>query len=128
MRLYKHSARCPIALRLFLDYNPDYWCFIPLLWHEAQTENIAFLQETSSSSSNATHPEVINVITMGASGNHIAADCLAKVPLPPVQYAFSYQQIQKQRLFFEQFLLSPIEEPPYSAVDLYKMAIIVVRK
>ncbi|CAF5154493.1 unnamed protein product, partial [Rotaria socialis] len=39
MRLYQHSARCPIALRSFLDCNPTYWCFIPLVWSEAVAEN-----------------------------------------------------------------------------------------
>ncbi len=130
MRLYQHSARCPSALRAFLDCNPNYWCFIPRLWHEAQTENITFLQErsSSSSSSNTTHPEVLDTITMGALGNHGAAHYLEHVPLPPAIYAFSYQQRQKQRLFFEQFLSSSIQQLPYSALDLYQMAIIAVRK
>ncbi|CAF1530777.1 unnamed protein product, partial [Rotaria sordida] len=35
MRLYPHSARCPEALRSFLDCNPMYWCSIPLPWEEA---------------------------------------------------------------------------------------------
>ncbi|CAF4634620.1 unnamed protein product, partial [Rotaria magnacalcarata] len=39
MRLYQHSARCPVALRSFLDCNPIYWCFIPVLWSEALAEN-----------------------------------------------------------------------------------------
>lgn len=29
--LYEHSARCPTALQLFLDYNPKYWCFVPMI-------------------------------------------------------------------------------------------------
>ncbi|CAF1429983.1 unnamed protein product, partial [Rotaria sordida] len=41
MRLYQHAARCPEALRSFLDCNPMYWCFIPLPWDEAVTENVA---------------------------------------------------------------------------------------
>ncbi|CAF4750928.1 unnamed protein product, partial [Rotaria magnacalcarata] len=34
MRLYEHSAHCPVALQLFLDRNPNYWCFIPMLEDE----------------------------------------------------------------------------------------------
>ncbi|CAF3980756.1 unnamed protein product [Rotaria sordida] len=41
MRLYQHSARCPAVLRSFLDCNPTYWCFIPIPWDEAVTENTA---------------------------------------------------------------------------------------
>ncbi|CAF4800816.1 unnamed protein product, partial [Rotaria socialis] len=28
MRLYQHSAHCPVAIQLFLEHNPAYWCFI----------------------------------------------------------------------------------------------------
>ncbi|CAF3025410.1 unnamed protein product [Rotaria sp. Silwood2] len=97
MRLYQHSARCSIALRSFLDCNPIYWCFIPLLWEEALAENAVYYQGTI-------------------------------VPLPPAAYGFSYGQLQKQRLFFEHFVGSSIHQLPYVALDLYKMAIIAVRK
>ena len=125
MRLYEHAARCPIALRLFLDCNPDYWCFIPLLWHDAQAENIVFLQERSTSK--IVDLDVTNVIAIATNGNHQVADSLNRVPLTPIRYAFSYQQRQQQRLFFEQFLSLPVDQLPYSPVDLHKVAIIAVR-
>jgi hypothetical protein len=131
MRLYQHSARCSVALRSFLDCNPNYWCFIPLLWHDAQAENIAGFRERNSSSSSSsfnTDPEMDNAIAMGTIGNRKVARCLNHVPLPPAAYAFSYEQRPKQCLFFEEFLASPVDQLPYSAIDLYKMAIIVVRK
>ncbi|CAF1489062.1 unnamed protein product [Adineta steineri] len=28
--LYRHSARCPAVLELFLNNNPSYWCFVPV--------------------------------------------------------------------------------------------------
>jgi hypothetical protein len=28
--LYEHAARCPTVLQLFLDYHPQYWCFVPM--------------------------------------------------------------------------------------------------
>ena len=37
MRLYLHSTQCPVALRSFLDCNPNYWCFIPMSRHDAAT-------------------------------------------------------------------------------------------
>jgi hypothetical protein len=78
MRLYQHSARCPIALRTFLDFHPDYWCFIPLLWHEGQDENLLSLRRTSSG-----HSEMTNIIKMGAISNRRVNKYLDSVPLPP---------------------------------------------
>ena len=83
--------------------NPDYWCFIPLLWHDAQAENIAYLQERSScsTSSKIVDLDVTNVIAIATLGNHQVTDSLNHVPLTPIRYAFSYQQRQQQkRLFF----------------------------
>ena len=129
MRLYQHAARCPAALRLFLDANPDYWCFIPLLWHDAQVDNIAYLQERSSSSTSSkiVDLDVTNVIAIATNGNHQVTDSLNRVPLTPIRYAFFYQQRQQQRLFFEQFLSLPIDQLPYSPVDLHNVTIIAVR-
>jgi hypothetical protein len=123
MRLYQHSARCPVALRSFLDCNPNYWCFIPLLWDAALGENVAHLPRIDN-----VDPALANVIMMGAIDNNRVARYLDHVPIPPAAYAFSYPQRQKQRLFFEQFLFSPIHRRPYSTLDLYKMAIIAVCK
>ncbi|CAF4630968.1 unnamed protein product, partial [Rotaria socialis] len=39
---------------------------------------------------------------------------------------FSSAQIQKQRLFFDRHLLSPVDQLPYVETDLYKMKIIAV--
>ncbi|CAM4970956.1 unnamed protein product [Rotaria socialis] len=43
--LYQHSARCPVALHVFLDCNPIYWCFIPLPRYEALLQDFACLKE-----------------------------------------------------------------------------------
>ena len=64
MRLYQHAARCPIALRLFLDCDPGYWCFIHLLCHDAQAEKIAYLQERSSFISSIVNLDSANVIAI----------------------------------------------------------------
>ncbi|CAF1416271.1 unnamed protein product [Adineta steineri] len=36
MLLYKHSIRCSSAIQLFLDCNPQYWDFVPMLKTEIQ--------------------------------------------------------------------------------------------
>jgi hypothetical protein len=123
MRLYQHSSRCPVALRSFLDCNPTYWCFVPLLCNEAMDENITHPQESPD-----IDPELHNVIMMDA---HVDARVTLKVehvPIPPATYAFSYRQRELQRFFFET-LTSPSMRPlPYSTLDLYKVTIIAVRK
>lgn len=137
MRLYIHSARCPVALRTFLDCNPNYWCFIPMSWHDAADDDLNHFRSRralTSSSSNKTGAttvsdvEASNFIAMGAIDNERVASYLEHVPLSPAAYKFSYQQRKKQRLFFEQFLATPLQQQPYSVVDLYQMKIIAVRK
>ncbi|CAF1339092.1 unnamed protein product [Adineta steineri] len=122
MRLYQHSAQCPIALRSFLDCNPDYWCFVPILWADAVTENIIYFR-TRSSTNNL---EETNISGVTAIDNQRVLHYLEHVPQPPAPYDFSYQQRQKQRQFFERFLTSPFYQLPYSPLDLYRIAIIAI--
>ncbi|CAF1568981.1 unnamed protein product [Adineta steineri] len=136
MRLYQHSARCPIALRLFLDSNPNYWCFIPMVKHEAQAENIAYVRQASgtTSSSSSFHEtigvQLINMIAACPIGrNPRVTHYLNHVPKPPSTiYAFSCEQKEKQCLFFEEFLSSSTDHLSYSPVNLYKVAMIAVCK
>jgi hypothetical protein len=130
MRLYQHSAGCPVALRSFLDCNPIYWFFIPQLWHEAISENIVYLREREreTKTSNPTDPELDSVVMMGAMDNQRVARCFEYLPSPPAVYTFSYRQRQDQRLFFENFFSSSMQQLPYSSLDLYKMPVIVICK
>ncbi|CAF2761204.1 unnamed protein product [Rotaria sp. Silwood2] len=121
MRLYQHSARCPAALRSFLDCNPMYWCFIPQPWNEVLAENVAYFPNAFT-----TDPNLAAMMATTAIDNRRVAYYLDNVPLPPAAYAFSYPQIQKQRLFFEEFVAYSIHQRPYTGLDLYKMAIIAV--
>ncbi|CAF4797365.1 unnamed protein product [Rotaria sp. Silwood2] len=121
MRLYQHSARYPVVLRSFLDCNPIYWYFIPLLWDGALAQNAVYFRRTST-----TDPEVVSVMATTATDNHRIAQYLDNVPLPPTAYVFSYHQVQEQHLFFEHFLSSSVNQLPYVALDLYKMAIVTV--
>ena len=110
MRLYQHSARCPIALAAFLHCNPNYWCFIPLHGHEAQNENRIYFEQAALSHDDDT------------------TKCLARVPLPPAAYAFSYRQQEQQRVFFNQLLSMNVDQLPHSPIDLYQVAMIAVCK
>ncbi|CAF1317099.1 unnamed protein product [Adineta steineri] len=124
MRLYQHSARCPVALRSFLDCNPNYWCFIPQRLEYALAENAIDLRHTSTTT---TDPEYDNIIAMGTIDNNPrVVNYLEHVPIPLDSYAFSYRQRQNQRLFFQQFVSSSLHQLPYSQLDLYQIAIIAI--
>ncbi|CAF5107266.1 unnamed protein product, partial [Rotaria sp. Silwood1] len=87
MRLYQHSARCPAALRSFLDCNPMYWCFIPQSWNVALEENVSDFPSAAT-----TDPNLAAVMATTAIDNRRVAFYLDNVPLPPAAYAFSYPQ------------------------------------
>jgi hypothetical protein len=95
-----------------------------MLWPEAEDENISYIRSASTNAD----PELTNALTMSANVDRRVASYLANVPLPPAAYAFTYQQRQQQRSFFQQFLGSPFQQLPYSTLDLYQMAIIAVCK
>ena len=130
MRLYQHAARCSVALRRFLDVNPHYWSFIPLLWRDLQAENIFSTREdlSASSYSKKINTETNSRMTTAYTDHRRLVECLKRIPEPPVPYAFPDEQKQKQRLFFEQFLATPVDQRPYQPVNLFKVAIIAVRK
>lgn len=71
MRIYQHSAKCPVAFRTFLDCNPSYWCFISLRWYEAEEENLNELRQSSGRTRC-----VMNIIQMGANCSHRVNFCL----------------------------------------------------
>jgi hypothetical protein len=108
MRLYQHSARCPVALRAFLDCNPNYWCFIPQLSQDAAVDNARH---------SGAHPEDSRLMAY-----------LERVPVPPAAYAFSSRQRDEQRAFFEWFIALPRRHPCVVALDLFKVAPIAVCK
>ena len=125
-----NAAHCSVALRRFLDTNPHYWPFIPLLWQDVQADNILSIREdlSASSSSKKIKTETNRMMTTAYSDHRRLVECLKRIPEPPVPYAFPDDQKQKQRLFFEQFLATPVDQRPYQLVDLFKVAIIAVRK
>jgi hypothetical protein len=123
MRLYQHSAHCPVALQLFLQHNPMYQCFIPKSMNEVEDENQFYLENLQG----------IDIkfnfhIEKNSRDHHKVAEHLTYVPSPPAGYGFSYLQLHEQRLFFDRFLSRPIDQLPYKEVDLYRMKTIAVCK
>ena len=96
MLLYRHSARCPVAMQWFLDYNPNFWPFVPM----SQEQGV----DTSS---------------------HLQTDSpLADLPpLPSSHYHFSADQRKEQLLAFE---MSGHRLPFSVGLDLYNATIVAV--
>ena len=82
MRLYQHSIRCSTAIQLFLNSNPQYWCFIPILKDEANC-----------------HSEFITTNPI-PDGNRPMERRLNYVPISPEGYQFSPRQLSKQYEYF----------------------------
>ena len=81
-------------------------------WYDAADEDLINLQSrrtrsSSSSTSNKTSTtaasdrELMSIVAMGTIENERVTLYRKHVPLSPADYMFSYQQRQKQRLFFE---------------------------
>lgn len=123
MRLYQHTAHCSVALQIFLDRNPNYWCFIPRSLDEVEKENALFKENVESTDS-----EGIYVTPRCTHDQRKIANFLARVPLSRAQCRFSHVQYHEQRLFFDDSELSPIDGFPYIETDLYQMKIIAICK
>ena len=123
MRLYQHSARCPAALRAFLDCNPRYWCFIPRPATGPMLDNFNSFGEPRTRVSETDH-----LLRSGVIEDRQLVQCLDGVPPPPVNYTFSYQDRQQQRFFFKDQLSPNQPYPSYIAVDLFQIAVVAVRK
>lgn len=126
MRLYQHSARCPVALRTFLDCNPNYWSFIPLKRDQAEEENRRYSRNPGTRLTTVTATNTTS--DLDALIRQLANDYFDRIPIPPVRYEFSYQQQVEQKQFLDEFVSLPQNQLPYSPIDLYRYSIIALRK
>lgn len=87
MRLYQHSTQCPRALQMFLDYNQQYWCFVPMKNDEANRYDLHYRATT-------------NVSTLKHRDANVEQR-LSYVPRPPTGYRFTDEQKLKQYDFLQ---------------------------
>lgn len=97
MLLYRHSARCPIAMQSFLDCNPQFWSFVPLTFEEAQLDNANYQMDPSLP---------IDPVSTTTDNDQLRSDFEAGIfltdlpALPSKNYTFSNRQCAEQfRLF-----------------------------
>lgn len=115
MKLYQHSARCPVAMQLFLDANPRYWRFVPMSIEEAQTPEQQFIQR----------PQFSEEIASNIRSKEDSLICMTTVPKPPSDYTFSNRQILLQTTFFHK---KQDHILPNQDIDLYNATIVAVCK
>ncbi|CAF1029997.1 unnamed protein product [Adineta ricciae] len=120
MLLYRHSARCPVAMQLFLQCNPQYWPLIPMLAPDAQYDNRSYKLPVSIPS-DPTSPIVTNTHTRS---DQEAGCCMTDLPpFPSKTYTFSTRQCAHQ---FEYFKNKQDYILPDFNLDLYQAAIVAV--
>ena len=123
MLLYKHSARCSSAIQMFLDCNPQYWCFVPMSKAVAQEEILA---SHSPSDHIRLRPTSTSVSDLHTYHDKEASSYVHHLPpMPSENYTFSFKQRTKQFQIFKNKLHHLI---PNSHLDLYNATIFVVCK
>ena len=102
MHLAQHVARCPVAIQKFLDRNPHYWPFVPMLINEARQQNDLYVKSVSISNND----------------DDKLRQWLNHVPIAPPGYQFSEDQRHQQLHFFQRghhHQLPDIHLHPYMA-------------
>lgn len=112
MRLYQHSARCPFAMQIFLDANPQYWRFIPMSIKESEQVEQQTIPQNS-------------VLDMQVRTREECSLYVQSVPKPPSGFTFSNRQILLQTKYFQQKRDLNL---PNSDIDLYNASVAAVRK
>ena len=116
MKPYQHSARCSVAMQIFLDANPHYWPFVPMTIEESQQSEQQSIRQLIEFSN---QPDW-NVRSKEDCRRYVEA-----VPKPPTGYTFSNQQILLQTHYFHR---KRDKNLPNQDIDLYDATIVAVRK
>ncbi len=115
MKLYQHSVRCPVAMQIFLDANPQYWRFVPMNLEEAaKPEQI-----------NIQRPILSEELDWHRRSKEDCMICIAAVPRPPPGYTFSNRQIVLQTQYFHK---KQDKNKLNESLDLYNATIVAVCK
>ncbi|CAF1338839.1 unnamed protein product [Adineta steineri] len=113
MRLYQHTSRCPQAIQLFLDANPDYWCLVPMTEEKIEINNSVTYRSTSMQLT-STRPE------------NDAKYLVENLPVPPELFHFTDRQQYEQICFFQEMKDELLHPRLDKNVDLYNATIVAV--
>ena len=113
MKLYQHSVRCPVAMQIFLDANPQYWRFVPMTAEESMSSEQCIIQRPVLS-------DELNWHYRSIEDTFVYIDA---VPKPPAGYVFSNRQLVLQTQYFHQ---KRDQTLPNHDIDLYNASIIAL--
>ena len=113
MQLYQHSARCPVAMQIFLDANPQYWRFIPMTVDESMKPEQHSIHR----------PVLFDEFQAHYRLKEEAVACLNSVPKPPSDFVFSNRQLVLQTQYLHQ---NRDKTLPDMNIDLYQATIIAL--
>ena len=115
MKLYQYSVRCPTAMQIFLDANPQYWRFVPMAIEESETSEQQSIPRLTFSEELHWNLRAKEDLTI-----YVEA-----VPKPPLGYTFSNRQIALQMFYFHKKRDRTL---PNQDIDLYNATIVAVCK
>jgi hypothetical protein len=118
MRLYRHSTKCPSAVQMFLDENPQYWRFVPMTTSEANQleQNVTASTMDIKSVADIRIDEEIKLF-------------IKNLPRPPSSVSSNYQfSLRQYHLQYAYFRTKRDLVMPNLHLDLYNAKIIAVSK
>jgi hypothetical protein len=133
MRLYHHTTRCPVAMQLLLDTNPDLWCFVPMANDQAMIDDLDFFSTEA-----PIVPENGKSLLTTIEGQKDKPAChksdhsnatdrfISQVSTPLHGYSFTHRQREQQRVLFQRMLDRSFHW--VGKCDLFEATIIAVRK
>ena len=116
VKLYQHSAQCPVAMQIFLYANPHYWSFTPMTIEESQQSE----QQSIRHSIEFSYQLDWNVPSKEDCRRYVEA-----VPKPPTGYTFSNREILLQAQYFHR---KRDKKLPNQDIDLYDATVVAARK
>jgi hypothetical protein len=133
MLVYKHAARCPWIIQIFLNFNPIYECFVPITIAEAEQKNRKYVLPSSLIFHDDVNPTSIGskdreAIAGSATtrSDEMVRSCMRNIPSVPPGYAFSTRQRIQQFQYFK--AKQDTKTGQHSTIDLFNVAIIAVRE
>ena len=131
MLLYRHAARCPWAMQLFLRHNPIYWCFVPVTSDQVIEHNRHYVLPESLVLHDTVNPTSIGSkrrydiqATAEIRADETVRSCMRQIPPLPAGYTFSIRQRVEQFGYFKNQLDLKIK--PDQSTDLFNVALIAV--
>ena len=115
MKLYQHSVRCPVAMQIFLDANPQYWRFVPMSMEESKRPEQQTIQR----------PNLADELDFHLRSKEDSFICVEAIPKPPTGYTFSNRQLLLQTQYFHKKCDQIL---PNQDIDLYNATIVAVCK